>query len=196
VSRQKNQIGSVHLIIVLLLVLALIGSLGFIAYQNFFQEKESKQSTEAVNKANDDVPAIEDHSTSIAELGVKGIYEGTYGFKYAIDSTRSEKSAILSSDDFAGACAGQEIIRISKLSSGDILTGIGHVAIDPVTVENYYNSNASSHTGPDAFIKKIGQYYYFYAVSKTDACDTPADDLILGKIIPDIHNYFLSLESN
>ena len=197
-SKQKNQLqsGSAHLIVVLLLVVALLGALGFIAYQNFFQKKTSEQSTSVVNKADDEESAVEDNSTSITELGVTGVYEGAYGFKYTIDNTRSEKTAILSSDDFAGACAGQTIVEITKFSADSILSGIGHVAIDPITIENYYNSNPSSHTGSDAFIKKIGQYYYFYEVSKTDACDSKADDLILSKIIPDIHSYFLSLESN
>jgi len=45
VNNKKIQSGSAHLIVVILLVLALIGALGFVYYQNFIQKKASDTST-------------------------------------------------------------------------------------------------------------------------------------------------------
>ena len=52
-NKDKTQSGSAHLIIILILGLALLGSLGFVFYQNFIQNKDSLSNTET-EKTNDE----------------------------------------------------------------------------------------------------------------------------------------------
>ncbi len=197
-NKTKSQSGSAHLIIIIILSVALIGSLGFVFYQNYMQPKTNNEAD--VSSPVEEVPvdANEDPNTlAIADWEIDGVYNGEHEIDFKIVDVSSHQQAYFTSSDLSGACSNWQLVNINKYSGSDVVGSMGHVAIEPTSIADYYNSNPNAHTGADAFIKKIGENYYFYSVARTDTCatDDEANGAILTQVISDIHDYFLTLQA-
>ena len=129
----------------------------------------------------------------ITQWGVTGYYNSSYSVNYQITAEGAYYKVSFSSDDFSGSCAGETLLFYERLSSSDDLTHIGNIAITPINVEEWYNSNPNEHSGDDSFIRKIGSYYYTYTQSKLDACDDGYDSSIQTGIMEGMRNHFNTL---
>lgn len=82
-NKQKHQSGSVHLVVVIVLIVALVGALGFIFWRNFIQDKvinkENNETTASIPKT--DAPAAVKDVTA-EWLTYEGTLFGGYSIKY------------------------------------------------------------------------------------------------------------------
>lgn len=181
-NKKQYQQGSIHLVIILVLVVALLGALGFVFYQNFMVAKTGTATPVVV----DETPVVVDSTKyfAITQWGIKGEYSGR-GLKYEIVNN----SAQLSSDVVA-ECATRILKEISKYSASDIIIGHGHLAIsEPKSAIDLYNSN---YFGPD--MRKIGNNYYVLEQGVTDACSNDsAIQSVETQSLLDISRFFLTL---
>lgn len=83
-NRQK---GSAHVIIVSILVIALIGALGFIFWQNFIYNKPAQEKDTSAKKADTDKPKTQQRQLSSAEK---------------IDATKNKINNAMNSDSYNG----------------------------------------------------------------------------------------------
>jgi len=191
VDKLKSQSGSAHLIIIIALSLALIGTLSFVYWNNFIQPKTTESNELSVDDSlNEAVDSTE--YFSIDQWGIKGIYNGRYGIQYQLKTSTSSTEYIeLSSSDVVEECTGRILNTISKYSAGDVIGGFGHMAIgEPNTAEYFYNSN---QFGPN--MRKVGDNYYLLDQGVTDVCsDDDTTQLIEAQTILDINRFFLVLQ--
>lgn len=194
-NKKQSQSGSAHFIVIFILVIALLGALGFVFWQNFIQTKTtenktsstSTSSTESSNEVVDNTKYF-----SIAQWDIKGVYDGQYKLEYQLKTNVDSLQYIqLSSPDVPKACQGRILKSITKFSANDIIGGQGHVAIDnPQTAEYNYKNNI---IGKD--LRKVGNSYYLLNQGVTDVCgDTEAEMSIEGQLLLDIDRFFLSLQ--
>jgi len=147
VNKQKSQQGSGLLVIVIVLAVALLGAVGYIFWQNFFQIKSDETGNTNVN-----------NTLTISEWGVKGKYAKTEDtLTYTINSAND--NVTISSDKLeseVGCNAGS----ISRFTADHILSG-PNVTKEMIglTIADYFKNNYSSEDS--IAIKKIGEYYFY-----------------------------------
>jgi len=90
VNKKQSQAGSVHLIVTFVLVLALIGALGFVFYQNFVSKTDKNQDQESSETTND-----EDTKTATK---YKTFSDGTYGISFQYPENWTLGNVIAQSD--------------------------------------------------------------------------------------------------
>lgn len=191
------------MIITVILAVGLIGTLGYVFYQNVIQKKDNvsktdaspKTSTQGNNKSSGTV--VEDKNTfKITEWGIKGIYKGSHPVTYSIDSsggsgnlgTPNMPTVSFTSQDLSGVCAdvSQAPATFSKLTTGDKVYQAGQA----MAVEEAYGSDPS-------MIKKIGNSYYVYHSHQQGCYQTGSEtlDAVWVKISDDIKAYFDTIEA-
>lgn len=194
-NKKQSQSGSAHFIIIFILVIALLGALGFVFWQNFIQTKTtenktsstSTSSTESSNEVVDNTKYF-----SIAQWDIKGVYDGQYKLEYQLKTNVDSTTYIeLTSPDTPKACQGRMLKYIVKFSANDIIGGQGHLAIsNPQTANDNYINNT---LGND--LRKVGDSYYLLNQGVTDACgNTEAEMSIEGQLLLDIDRFFLTLQ--
>ena len=203
--KQQKQSGFAHLMIItVILGLALVGTLGFVYYQNFIQKKDTVSTTNTSsetsykdNNKSSDVVTENKNTFEITEWGVKGVYSGNHPVSYSIALNASNFTvanadvASFSSSDVTGICSETGFGAIAR-ATGDTV-----MFVDPqyqTTVSKYYNENSNGD-----LIKKVGSYYFVF-VTPHQGCATSENDndpdvQINTQIESDLHDYMLTLES-
>ena len=83
----NKQKGSAHVAIVIVLIVALLGALGFIFWQNFIRNEPATKKTEAVNIKSSDSDKVADSNSST-------LYENDiYSFEYLSDDWRVDEDS-------------------------------------------------------------------------------------------------------
>ncbi|MEI6228895.1 MAG: hypothetical protein WCP11_02660 [Candidatus Saccharibacteria bacterium] len=180
-NKKQSQSGSAHLVVIIVLVAALLGALGFVFYQNFM-----------VAKTETPAPVVVDDgrkTLSIAEWGVKGKYTSRETLTYAINQSggfRVYSSGFV--NDASTASCGSAIIR---LNADDTLND----SFDRPTVAQYYTDKESSIGS--SHMKKVGDKYFLMRGDVN--CGADSGDVSVaseeGKIDAALGEIMLSLEA-
>jgi len=104
VKRLNNQTGSAHVIVIIVLVLTVLGLLGFVFWQNFIQKKD----TAATTNVSTTTKTTTTTATTVDAYSGWGTYtNSTYGFTlrypsdWTLGGTNSQNLATLASPDIA-----------------------------------------------------------------------------------------------
>ena len=95
VNKQKSQSGFAHLVLVIILIVALLGTLGFVYWQNYMQPKvsDTSQKTPVVKKDNSEVIPIAKTPAVVDPMADWKTYTNAkygFSFKYPADWTVQE----------------------------------------------------------------------------------------------------------
>lgn len=197
-NKQKSQQGSAHIIVIVILVIALLGTLGFVFWQNYVKVDDSGKvslvdNEKTTNEESDSGKAAVDNNEylSISEWGIKGTYTGAHALEYTIAD-----NVFLSfkSSDLTGGCSDFMVAGISRYTGDQLMKDISPFDINTMTTvsEFYAVDNIGTYSGN----KHIGDYYYVY-VSPQAGCyqnGTTADATAL-QISNDAHEYFTTIKS-
>jgi len=127
IKNSSSQKGSAHVIIVIILVLALLGALGFIFWQNFLNKDTDDSSTPAATSTGTDKTVTQDEKTKqeyllVSEWGVK-IPESPSSNKieYTMDSDMTSATFVSSEQKAVGGECGTDAFaryRMVRVRSG------------------------------------------------------------------------------
>jgi nitrate reductase NapE component len=181
--KQQKQSGFAHLAIIIVLIVALLGALGFVYWQNFMQLK-----IETPIPAIGDTPTSNLKTMSISEWGIKGTYTNTETLQYNMIS--NDNQLIFTSNDTRGKCATLFLVRhvgSERLNEGRVIGNSDNTS----TVADYYN------TITDGSIKHIGDYYFTINSSYAACGESATDPLEIAneKVIVNLREFFASLAS-
>lgn len=195
-GKKQSQSGSVHLVIIIILILALVGTLSFVFWQNYVNKPISSSNSKTINSSKTQVttPSTDTDNTkyfSITDWGIKGIYDGKYSLRYELKTGSNFNQIELSSSDVEKECQGRILYIISKYSATNVVGGHSHVAIDnPQTAEYYYSTDYFEDE-----MRKVGDSYYVLDQGVTDACPgVPGQTDIQTQVMLDIRHLFLTLQ--
>jgi len=166
-TRTSEQ-GSAHLIIIIVLIVALVGTLGFVFWQNFVNKpaEKSTTSTSQQTEINSDLPSGS-KALTVSEWAVKSSYGGELVFGYTVFA--NDPNALLLTSGDSVAC-GQGIGTVYRLKSGEKAASsfFGGTNDEEMTAKDIYTSgNVSTQS-------KAGDYYYFLK----DASGTCSSDTV------------------
>lgn len=169
--RKTNQKGSVHIVIVITLVLALVVALGFIFWQNFIHKSQTSSQQETTKttdtqKKSPTVTTTDEKTLEIPEWNIKGTYSYGKELNYEIVNLPNDKSylqlttsTISSNKDCAQGYSGV----IERYGLNEMVeTTYG----DPVTAKSIYDSRKDK--------SQVGDNYYI--VSGPQALCADAND--------------------
>ncbi|MEI6054338.1 MAG: hypothetical protein WCQ49_03155 [Candidatus Saccharibacteria bacterium] len=203
---KKSQSGSAHLIIIVILIISLLGALGFVFWQNFMQPKVNNAVPAEVT--DNQIPGRK--TLSIPELGIKGYYTGDLTLKF---DTKNQ----FFTDDTLGKCLnGQSgfMGSISRYSANDTVyywrNGVvAYISASGETIEgdtatNLFNAQTLSDNNNGFYIKHISDYYYFISATNTthQACEQgdaaekyPGIGKASGDVLPAVREFAASAEA-
>jgi hypothetical protein len=158
VNKKQSQSGNTHLVIIIVLVVLLIGALGFVYYQNFIQSNNSSKSVASTKTVKSSTVAAKPEVTTnegyltFSEWGIKlktpvGLADNriTY-YKIANNSELDGYNFSTSRVEAQGGACSSSSPQFSSL-------GIISRSTSPNTEE----------ASPPTLVGKIGDYYYYYA---------------------------------
>jgi hypothetical protein len=149
--KKSKQTGSAHIVIVIVLVLALLGALGFVFWQNFV----NKPATQGAVTSSTSQTALNDKTLLISEWGVKGSYDAKdlSSVNYTFSGGGNNRIT-LTAANLPDNCGGLNGIGVIYRLSGDQpLPIVG----DEETTQQAYQRLGKG----DAFVQ-VGDYYYFF----------------------------------
>jgi len=164
--------GSAHLVLIIVLVIAVLGLLGFVFWQNFAnqpaEQSETNQSVtnESTNEDAPDPAASFDTPLAVDEWGVVGDVGNIGAVSYAISNSEGTSGSLVLSVE--GLDCGQSangpgsILRLSA-------TQLYPSAFESSTAEEVYTSSSEGST-------QIGDYYYFYIAPNAVCVDENGAD--------------------
>lgn len=210
----KNQSGSAVLIAIIILAVALLGAVGYIAYQEFSKSNEP-EAVEVEDETTVETTVVAEPETTvettvatttpttvattttvsntktgnenfaITQWGVTGHYESSYPAEYLI-ATASRTG--FTSSALTGRCAGETVGSIHRLAAEELYPSFDSTQ----TVSQLFISGNETQKSN---IKHIGSYYYVY-VSPQAACvqagSTTADPIFVS-LGNSIRDYFSTL---
>lgn len=157
--KSRNQTGSAHIVIIIILVVALVGALGFVFWQNFMNKSAIVGNTNtSTSKAGD---VSEAKTLTISEWGIKGSYSGNKSLSYAIGSSEGTDNLQLTSDIIkpGGLCDNNG--SIARYKGDDVTTlGAGSTGNPEITAKDAYENMSVPNISWRAKAH-IGAYYYF-----------------------------------
>lgn len=178
--KSRNQSGSAHVVIIIVLIVAVLGALGFIFWQNFVNKSANMNSSTSTSEQTEDQVSSDTSTITIGEWGVKGTYDTSADdatVSYVI-RTNAEADVSSSSDDY-------ELVYFDTSSVPSDCKGYGGV-IKRFTADQevQFSAGAAGVTSSEMYaqnggdtdkFKKVGNYYYWYEGPQS-ACGTDEDD--------------------
>ncbi|MDB5166970.1 MAG: hypothetical protein JWN26_115 [Candidatus Saccharibacteria bacterium] len=151
-SRQ-SQAGSAHLVIIIVLVVALLGALGFVFWQNFINKPVANQANSSQT-----TPTTKTDTTTTSPTATGFVVSG-WSVSIPTTETGFQANSASSSNgyDFYGVTTAALKAEAAKENCND--SGIGSIY------------RATSLDGsPSAHSAKVGNYYYGFTQRSTAAC--------------------------
>lgn len=190
-NKNKSQLGSIHLAITIVLLVALLGALGFVFYQNFVLSKTSNPTPAVANSKTDDASkAVVSSEVALTEVASDTTGTGL-SFKYPKTWTLSHEttpagevqgahdSNIITSTDGKTTV----ILNIDRPSGlgvpcgGDQSTSVK--VIDTGKINNYPSTGFIQYSEPNSGTF-VGAYKLDVVQSKTDCMNYEKSQYILG----------------
>jgi hypothetical protein len=154
-SRILEKGSSAHIVIIIVLVVALLGALGFVFWQNFVNKPATTSTTDSLVLA--DNTDSENNNIAISEWGVSGSYTKTNEslVQYILDTSNGYDYVYFDTTNVPDDCKsyGGTIKRFGK--TDDVVYNSGSTGSTAVQI---YDENGGD---TDKF-KKIGDMYYLY----------------------------------
>jgi hypothetical protein len=151
--KKSKQTGSAHTVIIIVLVLALLGVLGFVFWQNFV----NKPATKTAGASSTSQTALNNKTLSISVWGVKGSYDAKDLSSVSYTFPEGGNNLItLTAANLPNNCGGLNGIGVIYRLSGDQPLPI--VGDDETTQQAYQRLGKG-----DAFVQVGDYYYYFFA---------------------------------
>lgn len=203
-SRQ-SQTGSAHLAIIIVLVVALLGALGFVFWQNFINKPVANQS----GTAQTSTQTTTDKTLAVSEWGVVGSYtqassnvEGlNYKFEKIDSSTNKTVTASATDtgaylaitspalDSLCGGGAGFAITRATGDASMSASVGSPEsTAADVYNSINVPNINYSAKA-------HVGNYYYFLTAPQGSCTDANSADTSQADVLGVAKDFLKNLKA-
>ena len=154
-KKLNNQTGSAHVIIIIILIAAVLGLLGFVFWQNFVTKPAAKQAGASQITAQTQT----DKTLVISEWAVKGNLGQSLATKYVINNDRLQLTT-----DEVNCGLGNGTGHIARLNGTDKAP----YAFDDRTAAGVYDSTLETNA-------HIGNYYYFF-VAATGVCEVNGVD--------------------
>ncbi len=162
----KNTVdkGSAHAIIIVVLVVALLGTLGLVFYQNFIEKSGDKKTADSAQ----DTPAKTDTTPKVDEEAKSNegyLVIDNWGVKFKIpESLNNEKITYKASESAAEGGEGYDVTTEKALAAAnsDMLQA-------RVLIIERHKKPLLTDTGeikrqtPPYNLEKIGDYYYYYS---------------------------------
>ena len=174
---KQSQTGSAHAIIIILLVIALLGGLGFVFWQNFAKSKsETKQTKTAQNSVTankssgssakiNEVKLTEIAADHVASTNLAIKYPSSWIMTHEQASPVSDGDITVVGENYNISSPNKEIVVKLGLTNGgvggtcDKTNGDGLLQINPEEIPNYPNTRFVSYYGAD---------YYFAGIQSND----------------------------
>lgn len=199
-NKRKFQSGNVQLIAIILLAIALIGTLGFVYYQNFIQEKDKVSNIYDINVPDKDDGSKTDDTENIDEVNTMATIvtpiDKNEGF-FALDdwNVKFELPTDLGDDELLYQKGNVNNSVEGYWFSTKKLSAFGD---DCVKAYLLLRSSSSFETGIGAPISlgKIGDYYYGYQTPQASCAeDREASKAIETKMYTMLPETFKSIEN-
>lgn len=183
----NSQGGSLHVVMTIILVVALLAALGFIFWQNFMQEDAKQPATYLDNiKQQDETGAT---YLKIKEWGVElpltdEIDDATYVVKPADwEGAENVEVAELSTkllDETDPVCEDRtpDNITYSMVGPFQSIERTDDASYVPAEVGNA--ATIAELTGENEYVKKVGDYYYRFTHGNGDNCFDPEGKILVG----------------
>lgn len=167
---RKNQSGNVHLIIIIILiVLAIFGALGFVVWKNFFEPGTHLTSPISLEKSK---------TLSIPEFGIEGLYASDIDLLYQAKSgTNSFGSYGEMTGNFLLLYSSDTVIFGTPKIDVGCDNGIGSIERGD---NDRFGKSYNSGTMNKDYFWHIGNYYYQYVAPQSYCKDEN------GEIMPNI----------
>lgn len=203
-NKNKNQSGFAHIAIIIILAVALLGTLGFVFWQNFMQPKtvvvhEDKEKVNAPTETlSTKKPVTEDKNTlTIEDWGIKGIYQGKYPVKYSISNVGSNSFIDFTSDNLVGGCSGFRVGQIGRYMGDEpmrdgVVNGVGYSGNE--TIGEFFAKDNFTNGGMN---KHIGNNYYLYKGPMQGCYQSGSNEVdpIADTLTTDMYEFFGTLEA-
>lgn len=209
-SKNKNQTGFAHfMIITVVLVVALMGTLGYIFYQNVINknnetskifDNSKKSDTVSTNKTSESkiMPVSKSspdtkNTLKITDWGIKGEYHGNHSITYEIRSGNT--ITFINSDEISAGCI-EGVAKIVRLKPDDDMRATmvnGGYVDSSVTAPKVSEGFAVDKYADDQANKHVGNYYYYLA-GPAQYCPSTVDSSLQKNIFVDVMAYFKTLE--
>lgn len=179
-KRKITQAGSAHIIIIIVLVVALLGTLGFVFWQNFINKTDSNKSTDTSTVVKEEETSIDGLKTYVNQkyklsfeypsdwsVEVKDDESGgdlNY-YRLFINDADGEQVAYLSaaSGGVGGTCDPDQAVDISVLKTNKLA-----IPTDETTHLSYMISPVS--VGQTEYIGRLGLTTYYTAIETKQVC--------------------------
>lgn len=155
--------GSAHVVVIIILVVALVGALGFVFYQNFIEKKPAEQKTADTAK---DTPAKTDTTPKadetnylvIKEWGVKLPAEGVLeGAAYYTDTVQNTDG----SEQLAVYLTTTKLRTLAKCDSSEASCASAGGALERGKADDTFYGGAGQSIGKyKDYGTRVGDYYY------------------------------------
>jgi hypothetical protein len=176
-SRILEKGSSAHIVIIIVLVVALLGALGFVFWQNFVNKPATTSITES--SAETKQVTSSDNMLVVKEWGVKGDIGELADVSYTIDDETNQadegyQSMTISADGLPAECNNLSVGKTVRLTANQQIP----VAAGPSesTAKEAFDSNDSG------LAAHVGEYYYFYYGPVGNVCWSGDDDPIYDQV--------------
>lgn len=215
VKNKKYQSGSAHLIIVFVLVLALLGALGFVVWRNFIQTKPTAafEDTDTTTITDTDLTisttsnAVATTATLVAdaqhltitEWGLKGVYNGLYGMRYEIyNNSLNKEGLVFTSSDFSENSCNNGSVGVGLIYRSPSLPSASEATIKPLSEFDGVDGEfyqVDFIRGDIVIYKHVGDHYYSHNFNYHFSCATQgtSDAILELNIRTSIKLFFATL---
>lgn len=185
--KSRNQTGNAHVVIIIILVVALVGALGFVFWQNFMNKSATNTTAETTQQQETTSATKADSKTlAVTEWNIKGSYGGDQTFSYEIFAT--DPNALLLKKGSSLAC-GKGVGAVYRLKSDEKSSFFGTSGEEKTAKEIYAIGDVSYQ----AF---IGDYYYFLKDPSTACASDNISDSDRAALIQAVQDFVPSITTN
>jgi uncharacterized protein YpmB len=166
IKNSSKQMGSAHVVIIVILVVALIGALGFIFWKNFAtKESENNSVKKTESKHSSVTPKVDSYSNWQSYKSADGKYNLRYPQGWVVrEADKSEMTSAFASASFAPTDTDNRIITVSNFQSDLTPKAFVESSSTPQVID----SNENSINGNTTYYHKDGDGTYInrsYAIS-------------------------------
>lgn len=189
-SKLKNQSGSAHIIVVIILVVALMGALGFVFYQNFIQKTNTTETATVDDEVKSDSNNVANGTTTVYKTYTMDEYGASFEYPDTWSVVKSEISPtsfvvkntasgdVLASyksvSGIGGACREMVTYKVIDVEQINITT-INPVAFSFTVAPNETGNMYDSRYGVSQTYTRLGDgevcpntFYYYFLLGSSD----------------------------
>lgn len=212
---EKVSIGREWKIIIIILSVALLGTLGYIFVDSFrVTEPIANTDDNTTEKVTTQTPVADTEVTTPPETVVDGEQSSTASINvfpitqwdiqgdYVVNHPADYEivaggEVLFTSSDLTGSCADFTVASVFRRTGDQLISSIGHGFVGQSGNETVSDFYVSHTVGVNGDIKHIGEYYYIFVEPETSCFQTGVStpDAIATRVATDIYNYFITFRA-